>query len=142
MATDRWHPRAILGSGGFATVYKGKWKSTDVAIKRIKYQGSDQNKNTKADLEQSFNELRYLNACRHDNVLPIYGYSINGIEPCIVYQLMHGGSLAQRLVNKKRPLTVEQRFNIAIGTARLVKFFLLICKIQLNLNFLLMKLTI
>lgn len=119
MATDRWHEKNVLGRGGFGTVFKGKWKCTDVAIKRIEYHGSDPKKNAKVQIQQSLNELRYLNACRHDNVLSIYGYSTNGREPCIVYQLMAGGSLETRLwSSKKAPLKVRQRLNIAIGTAR------------------------
>ena len=34
-ATNNWDRRNILGKGGFGTVFKGMWKSTDVAIKRM-----------------------------------------------------------------------------------------------------------
>ena len=43
-----------------------------------------------------------------------------GEEPCLVYQLMQGGSLEQRLFKRENvaALTWEQRINIVIGTAR------------------------
>lgn len=47
--------------------------------------------------EQSLKELKYLNNCRHDNILPLYGYSIGGEKPCLIYQYMPYGSLEDRL---------------------------------------------
>lgn len=117
-ATGNWSKDNILGQGGFGTVFKGMWKNTAVAVKRIEYHGADPHKNNKVQIEQSFNELRHLNSCRHDNILPLYGYSIDGENPCLMYQLMYGGSLQHRLGNKKLPLTLNQRLNIALGTAR------------------------
>lgn len=63
------------------------------------------------------NELRFLNSCRHDNVLPLYGYSLSGAHPCLIYQLMPGGTLEQRLYSPNS-LTWQQKYCIALGTAR------------------------
>uniref|UniRef100_A0A7G3AXW8 non-specific serine/threonine protein kinase n=2 Tax=Lutzomyia longipalpis TaxID=7200 RepID=A0A7G3AXW8_LUTLO len=119
-ATNNWSDKSILGKGGFGTVYKGMWKCTAVAIKKIEYRGTGDAEANKIQMQQSLNELRHLNSCRHDNILPLYGYSINGAEPCLVYQLMTGGSLEQRLFSgpQAAPLVWTQRFNIAKGTAR------------------------
>lgn len=34
-ATNYWSNSCILGRGGFGIVFKGMWKNTEVAIKRI-----------------------------------------------------------------------------------------------------------
>lgn len=122
-ATQNWSKDNVLGRGGFGTVFKGRWKFTDVAIKKIEYNSGDKKKNLKVQMKQSENELRYLNSCRHDNVLQLLGYSTDGPEPCLVYQYMAGGSLERRLhptasSKVSTPLSFNQRKGIALGTAR------------------------
>ncbi|XP_059351028.1 serine/threonine-protein kinase pelle-like isoform X2 [Daphnia carinata] len=122
IATNFWNAVSILGKGGFGTVYKGTWKNTQVAIKRMENKGL-----AGANLipmQQSMGELRILNAVRHDNILPLYGYSLGGDYPCLVYQFMPNGSLEDRLLCRQNtyPLNWEQRFNIARGTARGLQF--------------------
>lgn len=124
VATKGWSDREVLGRGGFGTVFRGVWKMTDVAIKRIEYRGqsADAKEAIKIEMQQILNELKHLNMCRHDNVLPLYGWSYGGGEPCLVYQLMAGGSLEKRLLNKENPLNFLQRINISIGTAKGLQF--------------------
>lgn len=123
-ATDNWSPKNILGRGGFGVVFRGKWKMTDWAIKRIEYHGHSDNKKeaVRIEMEQILNELKHLIKCRHDNVLPLYGWSYGGAEPCLVYQLMAGGSVESRMANKANPLTFKQRVTIALGTAKGLQF--------------------
>ncbi|BFF92199.1 serine/threonine-protein kinase pelle [Drosophila madeirensis] len=125
-ATDGWCPENRLGQGGFGEVYKGEWKQLDVAIKVMNYRSPNIDKN-QVELQQSYNELKYLNTIRHDNILALYGYSINGDKPCLVYQLMKGGSLENRLRAHKSQqplpaLTWMQRFSICHGTAKGIFF--------------------
>ncbi|KAG5667445.1 hypothetical protein PVAND_015425 [Polypedilum vanderplanki] len=118
-ATNNWSEENVLGKGGFGTVYKGEWLSTKVAIKKLEYRES--RSGTSRDyLLQSLNELRHLNHCRHDNILPIYGYSLKDETCLVVYQLMPGGSLEERLSRKNgsEALTWPQRWTVSKGTAR------------------------
>nr|AAL39802.1 LD43152p [Drosophila melanogaster] len=125
-ATDGWSPDNRLGQGGFGDVYRGKWKQLDVAIKVMNYRSPNIDQKM-VELQQSYNELKYLNSIRHDNILALYGYSIKGGKPCLVYQLMKGGSLEARLrahkaQNPLPALTWQQRFSISLGTARGIYF--------------------
>lgn len=131
-ATENWSEKLILGRGGFGIVYKGLWKSSILAIKKIRYHGVVENAKEQAEIhfKQCLNELRYLNIFRHDNILALYGHSwdssVAGSEPCLIYQFMVGGSLERRLhINNSiddngkplTPLSFNQRLNILKGTA-------------------------
>lgn len=122
IATGGWDPSTILGKGGFGTVYKGTWKNTLVAIKRTKNSETDENHSIQ--IQQILGELKMLNSYRHDNILPLYGFSMDGEDPCLIYQFMPNGSLEDRLLCRhgSKPLTWSQRLNIATGTARGIQF--------------------
>ncbi|XP_001599847.1 pelle-like serine/threonine-protein kinase pik-1 [Nasonia vitripennis] len=119
-ATDNWKREHLLGKGGFGTVFKGIWKNTEVAIKKIEPRGSDYDESYALQLEQSFREIKILNSLPHENILPLYAYSIGGEAPCLVYQCMKNGSLEDRLHLKhgSYPLNWIQRREIAKGIAR------------------------
>ncbi|XP_053695491.1 serine/threonine-protein kinase pelle-like [Sabethes cyaneus] len=117
-ATNNWSPSNELGKGGFGIVYKGYFKHTFVAIKKIKGINTE---SARTELRQSFNELKYLNSCRHENVVALFGCSFEFGEPCVVYQYMPGGSLDNRLFPKSSgitPLSIGDRVKIAKGIAR------------------------
>ncbi|XP_043472901.1 serine/threonine-protein kinase pelle-like [Leptopilina heterotoma] len=120
IGTNNWNKMNILGKGGFGTVYRGVWKNTDVAIKKIERRSGKSDESYATQLQQSLREIRILNSHPHDNILALYAYSVNGEAPCLLYQLMPNGSLEDRLLHKHKtePLSCEQRYNIAIGTAR------------------------
>lgn len=125
-ATNGWDRSCIVGRGGFGTVYKGTWKNTLVAIKKLENQKDNMESEEvlEAQRQQSLRELKYLNSCRHDNILPLYGYSVGGEASCLVYQYMVNGSVEDRLLCRHgtKPLTWQQRHNIATGTARGIQF--------------------
>lgn len=121
-ATNGFAVSNVIGKGGYGTVYKGELKGTGgiVAVKRL-HSGNDTSQNgSRERLRQSLTELRTLARFRHDNILPIYAYSLEGSEPCLVYQFMSNGSLEDRLLCRKGsvPLTWIQRKEISIGAGR------------------------
>lgn len=113
LATNNWDENNSLGRGGFGTVFKGCWKNTTVAIKR---------NNSKFQMNQSLNELQFLNACRHENILGLYGYCLTGDTPCLVYQFMPNGTVEQHLYHQEKTLEWDQKCFIALGTARGLHF--------------------
>ncbi|XP_028137592.1 serine/threonine-protein kinase pelle [Diabrotica virgifera virgifera] len=121
-STNNWSESTVLGKGGFGKVYKGTWKCTQVAIKRLDQK--DKKEYETEQIKQSITELHCLNAYRHDNILPLYGYSIGGPHPCLIYQYMAGGSLDNRLRTRdpEKVLKWPTRLNIAIGVARGLQF--------------------
>jgi len=92
---------------------KGTWKHTAVAIKRLGVAlGADGRVAERAAASsaaagdawrQSLAELKALALCRHDNILPLYGYCLRPRRCCVVYQFMAGGSLDERLFGPKAP---------------------------------------
>ncbi|XP_014212034.1 serine/threonine-protein kinase pelle-like [Copidosoma floridanum] len=120
-ATDNWNQDNFLGKGGFAFVFKGMWKNTEVAVKKLHRKNSSSSaKLYEQQLEQMFREIKLLNSLQHENVLSLYAYSMDGVEPCLVYQYMKNGSLSDRLhlAGGSKPLDWPQRENIAKGIAR------------------------
>ncbi|CAG9856529.1 unnamed protein product [Phyllotreta striolata] len=122
-STNNWSESTVLGKGGFGKVYKGTWKCTMVAIKRLEQKDNQPGYETE-QLKQSITELHCLNAYRHDNILPLYGYSIGGSHPCLIYQYMSGGSLDSRLRTNHPSMALNwpSRLNIAVGVARGLQF--------------------
>ncbi|MED6198150.1 hypothetical protein PIB30_063284 [Stylosanthes scabra] len=110
-----------LGSGTFGTVYLGKWRGTDVAIKRIKksscFSGrlSEQERMTK----DFWREAQILSTLHHPNVVAFYGVVPNGPDGTLatVTEYMVHGSLRNVLVKKERVLDRRKRIMIAMDAA-------------------------
>jgi serine/threonine protein kinase len=96
----------FLGKGSFGTVYKSKIFFVDVAIKKLKYDLSNQ--------EEIFSELNILKKLKNKNVVELYAYSTyesaqnNYIY--LIFEIIKGGDLYSAL--KKDILNDKQKFNI------------------------------
>ncbi|KAJ6678225.1 SERINE-THREONINE PROTEIN KINASE [Salix viminalis] len=109
-----------LGSGTFGTVYHGKWRGTDVAIKRLKKicftgRSSEQERLTL----EFWREADILSKLHHPNVVAFYGVVQDGHGGALatVTEYMVDGSLRNVLLRKDRYLDRRKRLLIAMDAA-------------------------
>ncbi|XP_027064032.1 uncharacterized protein [Coffea arabica] len=109
-----------LGSGTFGTVYHGKWRGTDVAIKRIKKscfigRSSEQERLT----IEFWREAEILSKLHHPNVVAFYGVVQDGPGGILatVAEYMVDGSLRHVLLQNDRHLDRRKRLIIAMDAA-------------------------
>ncbi|KAL7131325.1 hypothetical protein ABFS83_13G189900 [Erythranthe nasuta] len=109
-----------LGSGTYGTVYHGKWRGSDVAIKRIKkscFVGrSSEQERLSADF---WHEAEILSKLHHPNVVAFYGVVQDGPGGTLatVTEYMVNGSLRHVLISKDRHLDRRKRLIIAMDAA-------------------------
>ncbi|KQK16477.1 uncharacterized protein LOC100828846 isoform X2 [Brachypodium distachyon] len=108
-----------LGSGTFGTVYHGKWRGSDVAIKRIKkscFTGRS------SELERLANEFwreaEILSKLHHPNVVAFYGVVKDGPGGTLatVTEFMVNGSL-RHVLQRNKNLDRRKRLIIAMDAA-------------------------
>lgn len=118
IATDGFRESNILGSGAFGTVYYGKLKETDCAIKKLTKDYSEVNAAMCNLKKNALDELLIQIKFRHPNVVNLYGYSLDNDETCFIYEFMENGSLEDCLACKHNPpLTWSERLKIAQDSA-------------------------
>lgn len=110
-ACDDFSIQNVIGRGGFGEVYSGRRHNQNIAVKRIR-----KDKRLMEDpqylrvVNQFITELRAMHTFPGEHILPLLYYSFSddfSTEPCLVYQLMPNGSVADRLKckNDTRPLS-------------------------------------
>ncbi|KAM2002671.1 hypothetical protein ACFX15_026343 [Malus domestica] len=116
-ATNNFSGECLLGSGGFANVYKGTFDDAGtVAVKRA-------HADSFQSVEEFRNEVRLLSKVKHRNLVGLVGYceGSSGAKggKVLIYEYVPNGSLLDYFMGRKwRSLTWRQRVNIAIGTAK------------------------
>ncbi|GAV59611.1 PB1 domain-containing protein/Pkinase_Tyr domain-containing protein [Cephalotus follicularis] len=109
-----------LGSGTYGAVYHGKWKGSDVAIKRIKASCFAGRPSERERLIADFwKEALILSSLHHPNVVSLYGIVRDGLDGSLatVTEFMINGSLKQFLQKKDRTIDRRKRLIIAMDAA-------------------------
>lgn len=109
-----------LGSGTFGTVYHGKWRGTDVAIKRINDRCFAGKQSEQERMRDDFwNEAIKLADLHHPNVVAFYGVVLDGPGGSVatVTEYMVNGSLRTALQKSERNLDKRKRLLIAMDVA-------------------------
>ncbi|KAE8726244.1 Kinase superfamily protein with octicosapeptide/Phox/Bem1p domain [Hibiscus syriacus] len=109
-----------IGSGTFGTVYHGKWRGTDVAIKRINdrcFAGKPSEQERMID--DFWNEAIKLADLHHPNVVAFYGVVLDGPGGSVatVTEYMVNGSLRNALQKTERNLDKRKRLLVAMDVA-------------------------
>ena len=112
-----------LGGGGCGSVFQGVLASgTRVAVKRLELDGlSGAGAGCLSMADQMRTEVEVLSQVHHVNIVQLMGWSKDGMAPCLVYALMKGGSLQDRLAcrdNVSVPLTANERILVLSDVAR------------------------
>ncbi|KAM0020975.1 putative protein kinase TKL-Pl-6 family [Helianthus debilis subsp. tardiflorus] len=109
-----------LGSGTYGAVYHGKWKGSDVAIKRIKASCFSGKPTERERMIADFwKEALMLSSLHHPNVVSFYGIVRDGPDGSLatVTEYMINGSLKQFLKKKDRTIDRRKRLIIAMDSA-------------------------
>eukprot|EP00268_Persea_americana_P051698 TRINITY_DN572_c0_g1_i10.p1 TRINITY_DN572_c0_g1~~TRINITY_DN572_c0_g1_i10.p1 ORF type:complete len:1152 (-),score=298.76 TRINITY_DN572_c0_g1_i10:854-4309(-) len=109
-----------LGSGTYGAVYHGKWKGSDVAIKRIKASCFSGRPSERERLIADFwKEALILSSLHHPNVVSFYGVVRDGPDGSLatLTEFMVNGSLKQFLQKKDRTIDRRKRLIIAMDAA-------------------------
>ncbi|CAN8244988.1 unnamed protein product [Cochlearia groenlandica] len=113
-ATSRFSLENKLGEGGFGAVYKGVLSNGEkIAVKRLStnaHQGETEFKN----------EFLLVAKLQHRNLVKLLGYSIEGSERLLVYELLPHTSLDKFIFDpiQGKELEWEIRYKIIGGVAR------------------------
>lgn len=108
-----------VGKGSYGEVFKGIWRGTEVAVKKLPYyfEQLEDKEQQKTFLEGFIQETQLMKTLRHPNVIQLFA-SFTHPEVMIVMEFMAKGSLYQILHDKSIDLSWDLRRQILLDAAR------------------------
>ncbi|KAF8687436.1 hypothetical protein HU200_043128 [Digitaria exilis] len=124
-ATNNFDQQNIIGCGGNGLVYRAELPcGSKLAIKKLNGEMCLMEREFKAEVEA-------LSMAQHENLVPLWGYCIQGSSRLLIYSFMENGSLDDWLHNKDDPnsfLDWPTRLKIAQGAGRGLSYIHNTCK--------------
>ncbi|XP_045792999.1 putative receptor protein kinase ZmPK1 [Trifolium pratense] len=104
-----------IGRGGGGVVYSGTLPDQrHAAIKRLN--------EAKQGEGEFLAEVSIIGRLNHMNLIEMWGYCVEGKHRLLVYEYMKNGSLAENLSSKTNILDWSKRYDIALGTSRVLAY--------------------
>ncbi|KAL6873729.1 hypothetical protein ACP4OV_013811 [Aristida adscensionis] len=124
-ATNNFDQKNIVGCGGNGLVYRAELANgSKLAIKKLNGE--------MCLMEREFTaEVEALSMAQHENLVPLWGYCIQGSSRLLIYSFMENGSLDDWLHNRddaKSFLDWPTRLKIAQGASRGLSYIHNTCK--------------
>ncbi|KAL8215916.1 hypothetical protein R6Q57_022753 [Mikania cordata] len=115
-ATNNFDEARKLGEGGYGSVYFGKIREREAAIKKMRSNKS----------KEFFAELKVLCRIHHNNVVQLLGYASGDNHLYLMYEYVPNGTLSDHLqdplLKGHQGLSWTARANIALGAARGIEY--------------------
>ncbi|XP_069764288.1 mitogen-activated protein kinase kinase kinase 10 [Narcine bancroftii] len=102
----------IIGVGGFGKVYKGLWRSEEVAVKAARQDPDQDISVTAANVRK---EAQLFGMLRHPNIILLKGVCLTEPNLCLVMEYARGGALNRALSGKKAPPHVLVNWAVQIA---------------------------
>ncbi|CAN6271455.1 unnamed protein product [Urochloa humidicola] len=125
-ATNNFDKENIIGCGGYGLVYKAELPDgSNLAIKKLNGE--------MCLMEREFTaEVEALSMAQHENLVPLWGYCIQGKSRYLIYSFMENGSLDDWLHNRDDGASTfldwTMRLNIAKGASCGLSYIHNVCK--------------
>ncbi|KAF7809328.1 lysM domain receptor-like kinase 3 [Senna tora] len=111
-ATNNFDESQIIGKGGYGSVYFGKLRNKEVAVKDMRSNKS----------KEFYAELKVLCRIHHINIVELLGYASGEDHLYLVYEYVSNGSLSDHLhdpfLKDHQPLSWTARVQIALDAAK------------------------